>query len=152
MNNIIYYLGSDVGTMETYLKNAFRYQPQYLKLLNKTVLINIYKEYKNLVEKGFPILSSDKALPNIHFTKSSWITINLLTEKTSLPKPFILVWCESLYKLAKTGKILLTNLDPSKQENNKFIAEIKNAFKSLKITLPLAVTAGVIGSILILKK
>ncbi len=149
----VIYMGSDVGTMEKYLKNAFQYQPQYLKLLSKSILINVYKEYKGIVDNGFPILESDKPITTgIHFTKRAWITINLLTKKTALPKAFILVWSETLYKLAKTGKILLANLDPSKKDKSDFIEEIKKQLKLMKITLPLAIGAGVLASIVLLKK
>jgi len=151
VNGNALYLGSDIGTMLSYLKDNV-YNPEFTKYLNKRVLLNIFKEYKNLILKGFKPLKSDKPLPAVHFTPVSWVTIRLLTKNTGIHKHFILSWCEALYKLSITGKITYSNLDPTKTEKSEFIEEIKKAFKGMKIALPVAVTAGVIISMFLLKK
>ncbi len=149
----VIYMGSDVGQVEKYLKEAFKYtHPQYLKYIKKEILINIWKEYKSLVKKGYSILKSETILPQVKFTPLSYVTIKLLTKNTNLPSFFIYRWGEILYKLAKTGKILLANLDPSKKDKSDFIEEIKKQLKLMKITLPLAIGAGVLASIVLLKK
>lgn len=143
---------SSENLMISYLKKKI-YDPKYKKLLVKDVITNIWKEYISLLKKGFPVLSSDKPVSQgIHFTAKSWITIKLLAKNTSMALPFIVEYTEALYTLAYTGKIPLSNVNPSKKVTNPLVEEMKKTFQSLKITAPVALTLGAILSIMLLKK
>lgn len=147
-NELLGFFGlSSVEKVLKMMKELAKYEPNYKPYLNNKVVKNIYTAYENLINKNYPLINADKySINDIDFIKSTWTTINKLSEITNLPKGLIYYYSHAVYYLSRIGQIPLSVINPKLKKDNAFLKELTKYGKGAKWMFPLLmVTVGIVA-------